>query len=154
MVDAHYFYSGYLSNFYSAPFTLRGHRFSTSEQGFMYLKALLMDDQESANKILRSVSPARAKALGRRISPWNQELWNREKYEIMKEVLSAKFGQNNYLRKLLIATGNIELVEASPTDRVWGIGRSVADAKQGLSWRGENLLGKALMDVRSELAKS
>lgn len=151
--DPHYFYGGYLSNFYTAPFTLRGHKFQTSEQGFMYLKALLMGDEESAAKILKAVIPARAKALGRAISPWNQELWNREKYEIMKEVLTEKFRQNYRLGKLLVATGDVELVEASPADRIWGIGRSVSDAKSGLPWRGENLLGKALMDVRWELAE-
>lgn len=150
--DPHYFYGGYLSNFYTAPFTLRGQQFKTSEQGFMYLKALLMGDSASAAKILKATIPARAKALGREISPWNQELWNREKYEIMKEVLTAKFTQNYALGKLLVATGDVGLVEASPTDRIWGIGRSVADAKKGLPWRGENLLGKALMDVRWELA--
>jgi ribA/ribD-fused uncharacterized protein len=147
-----YFYGGYLSNFHYCKFTLDGQQFQSSEQAFMYLKAKLMGDEVSATNILNASTPRDAKSLGRRIKPWNQQLWEKHNYNVMYKAVYAKFS-NDVLKKKLLDTGSTILVEASPTDRIWGIGLSVDDALRGLPWNGQNLLGKVLMQVRTDLKK-
>lgn len=110
-----------------------------------------MNDSATAAKILNSKTPAEAKRYGRMVSSWDDNLWNTHKYDIMKEALLHKFTNNKRLSKTLLNTGNAIIAEAAPNDRIWGIGISVQSAKQGFPWKGSNLLGKALMDIRSEL---
>lgn len=142
-----------LSNFYPAPFTVEEITFPNSECFFMYKKAMYFSDRRVAQKILEASSPAKCKALGRTVKRYKDEEWADVRYSIMVDGLIAKFSQNPDLKEYLLQTGSQELVEASPTDTVWGIGLSVETAKNTRRkyWPGENLLGKALMMTRTEI---
>ena len=144
------------SQWYSAPFTLDGRVFPTAEHYMMFRKATLFGDKETAAQILAAASPSAAKALGRKVQGFVQTVWDEQRLAIVVAGNEAKFGQAPTLRAVLLATGNKVLVEASPTDRVWGIGLAEDDprATNPLEWRGQNLLGFALMIARSRLLAS
>lgn len=145
--------NGYLGNWFNAPFHANGIHFYTSEHYMMYHKALLMGDQEIANAIIQNPDPSTAKKLGSRVKPWNEEIWIRERCRIMYEACYAKFSAHLGLRNLLIATGDAVIAEASPLDKIWGIGIGVTnkDSANPQQWKGLNLLGKVLMKVREDL---
>ena len=141
------------SQWHEAPFTVDGILYRTSEHWMMSKKALLFGDFVSSDKVLQCEKPAEAKAIGRAISGYDDELWNASKYEIVKTGNFHKFAQNQDLRKYLINTQAKIIVEASPVDAVWGIGMA-QDHKSIMNpeaWRGENLLGFAIMEVRDML---
>ena len=146
--------NGYLSNWYYSPFQKHGIRFLNSEQYFMWRKQQLFDPSNTIleGEILLTNNPKVMKDFGRKVKNFDQKLWDNEKYEIMREALMEKFSQNYKLKKLLINTGKKILVEASPYDRVWGIGLNERNARRKFPWNGDNLLGKALMDVREDLS--
>ena len=123
-----------------APGRVEPHRFPTSEHVFMHKKALLFGDQETADAIQKEVHPQRAKLLSRQVSPFDASTWENERQGLMLEVLRVKFADPE-LRAQLRDTQGCELAEASPSDHVWGIGMSEAEAKSGESWTGRNLLG-------------
>ncbi|KAL9649883.1 hypothetical protein ABK040_011356 [Willaertia magna] len=136
-------------------FTLNEITFNCAEQYMMYQKALLMNDNETANQILNEKSPSKQKALGRSIKNWNQEKWDQNKIKIVFEGNNAKFRQNTELRKFLLNNipTNVELVEASPEDCIWGIGLSETDdgVNDKKNWKGLNLLGRILTKIRDYL---
>ena len=150
------------SNFFPSSFKMnhtcigdstQEHVYDTSEQAIMHIKACLMGDTESATAILgMGKKPLACKKQGRKVRPWNEELWQQSVEKIAVAVLLAKFSQNEALRAKLVNTGSSTLAEAAPHDRIWGIGLSIASAKTGQQWKGRNLLGNALMQVRNELA--
>lgn len=150
-----FFYGGFLSNWATCKFTdPNGVKiFSNTEQAFMYYKAVVFGDLNTAAEILNTPEPDAAKALGRKISGYNDKMWECLRYGYMVYVNYLKFSQNANLREHLRATEDLILVEASPTDRIWGIGLSVHDAENEdeSKWNGTNLLGKALMEVRQKL---
>lgn len=134
-------------------------RFSSSEQYFMYKKAIHFRDLESVRKITESGhKPYHYKLLGRKVTGYDDSEWAKVRYQYMLEALRLKYGNNQDLRDILLNTGDAVLVEASPFDKVWGIGLAKHDKygnvehdwKNPLKWRGENLLGFALMQVREE----
>jgi ribA/ribD-fused uncharacterized protein len=120
----------------------------------MASKARLFGDEVTASHILETSSPAEAKALGRSVRGYDEKLWAERRYGIVVEGNTAKFGEHPDLLAFLAATEGRVLVEASPADRVWGIGLAAGDARAGRpsQWEGLNLLGFALMDVRERLA--
>jgi ribA/ribD-fused uncharacterized protein len=136
-----------------ARFTVDGVGYGCAEQFMMAEKARLFGDHESRGRILATSSPKAQKALGRKVSGWDEALWDREKLAIVVAGNLAKFSQNPDMLALLLATGDKQLVEASPYDRVWGIGLRADDARvyDRSQWRGENLLGEALVQVRARL---
>lgn len=142
------------SNFYKKPFFYRGEAISCSEVGFMVEKAYQFGDKAIAEILFRIKDPDKAKALGRKIRNYDDDIWNEVRFERMKDVLRVKF-KDPMLRKQLVMTGSRTLVEASPYDTIWGIGMesSHIDAMDETKWRGANLLGKALMDIRAEITK-
>ncbi|HYP98502.1 MAG TPA: NADAR family protein [Polyangiaceae bacterium] len=142
-----------LSQWYPAPFTIDGNRFSTAEHYMMFRKAQLFADNETAERILCAASPAAVKALGRKVRGFQDALWEQHRVSIVVAGNHAKFSQSPALREFLVGTQRRVLVEASPVDRIWGIGLSVDDprASHPAQWRGLNLLGFALMDVRAQL---
>ena len=149
---------GYLSQWTPSTFTDGRHAFVNAEQYMMYRKAILFvgddDNHEVVAAILREQDPANLQKLGRRVPDFEQALWDRRKYDIVVDGNMLRFGKNPELRQRLIDTGKRELVEASPRDRIWGIGYGAAAAmKVGRSRWGQNLLGKALMEVRRALAE-
>lgn len=116
-------------------------------------KARLFGDEGTRQRILSAASPAQAKALGRQVAGFNDARWEAARFDIVVQANRAKFMQNEPLGACLLGTGNRVLVEASPVDRIWGIGLAADDprASQPDQWRGLNLLGFALMVVRSEM---
>ena len=146
-----YFYAGLFSQFHRAPvLDSKGRCFTCNEQYMMAHKALLMGDRRTFDKIIRETHPKKIQRLGRRVTPWNQAKWDAHKYDIVLAATRAKVEQHPYVRRALLDTGAQVIAEASPRDRIWGIGLSQKDAEAGEDWRGTNLLGEAWMQVRSE----
>lgn len=154
--DTHLFFWGgsIFSNFHIHPHTYKGHRVHTSEQSFMLEKAWEFDPSLE-EQILATRRPEQAKALGRKVKNYDDVKWGAIRYQKMVDVLMVKFSIPE-LKQELLATGNKTLVEASPYDRIWGIGlledNPLVDDET--NWRGQNLLGKALMEVREALRQS
>jgi len=119
----------------------------------MAAKARLFDDHVTAEQILTAASPGAAKDLGRRIGGFDEQLWREHRMDIVVAANTAKFSQNPDLRAYLTNTGDRVLVEASPRDRIWGIGMTADDpyASEPARWNGLNLLGFALMQTRATL---
>ncbi|MEU4555263.1 NADAR family protein [Micromonospora violae] len=142
--------AGCLSQWWPAPFTVDERRFPTAEHYMMWRKATLFDNRAIAEQILAAPHPHAAKALGARVSGFDEQTWSEHRFAIVVAGNLAKFDQRPALRAFLLATGERVLVEASPYDRVWGIGLRRDDAAAGdpAGWRGLNLLGFALMQVR------
>lgn len=143
-----------LSQWYPAPFVVEGVRYATAEHYMMAAKARLFGDLETAAAIVDARHPAAAKKHGRAVRGFDEARWTEERYGIVVAGNRAKFRQHEALRAYLVGTGDRVLVEASPTDRIWGIGLAAdhPDAVVPARWPGLNLLGAALMQVRGELA--
>ncbi|WP_087098639.1 NADAR family protein [Nocardiopsis sp. JB363] len=143
-----------LSQWWSADFTIDGLTYRTAEHFMMAEKARLFGDTETAERIIAAAHPEQAKELGREVRDFDEETWERERFEIVVRGNLAKFGQNEDLLEFLLGTKERVLVEASPHDRVWGIGMGWDDenAERPRHWRGRNLLGFALMEARARLA--
>ncbi|PYC68055.1 DUF1768 domain-containing protein [Streptomyces tateyamensis] len=147
---------GSLSQWWPGAFTVDGVRYATAEHWMMAGKARLFGDAEIVPRILAARTPAEAKELGRLVRGFDEERWAAHRFALVVAGNRAKFGQDPALRDYLLGTGNRVLVEASPLDRVWGIGLAADDerAADPAQWRGLNLLGFALMQARAELADS
>jgi len=116
-------------------------------------KAQLFGDKETRRAILAATDPGKAKALGRGVVGFDESVWLKHRWSIVVQANALKFSQNEAIRHFLLGTGTRVLVEASPVDRIWGIGLA-ADAPESqdpANWQGLNLLGFALMEVRSQL---
>ncbi|MDS0525502.1 NADAR family protein [Clostridium sp. SHJSY1] len=144
-----------LSQWWKSDFVVDIDTYSCMEQYMMAEKARLFGDEEILEKIMNSKYPKQIKELGRKIKNFDEEIWTKNKYSIILNGNYAKFTQNEDLREFLIGTKNRILVEASPYDKVWGIGMSSDDIniENPLTWKGLNLLGFALMEVRDEIIK-
>ena len=142
------------SQWYPATFTLDALRFRSAEHYMMYRKSRLFGDQHTAELILGADHPREAKRLGRTVRGFDEDVWKEKRFAIVVAGSVAKFGQNHELGSFLLGTAPRVLVEASPQDRIWGIGLAEKDrdARQPERWRGSNLLGFALMKARAELA--
>ncbi|KAF8384948.1 hypothetical protein PRIPAC_74090 [Pristionchus pacificus] len=143
------------SNHYPCAFfdNFSGQFFSSSEQYYMYQKALFFNDPTAANKIMCSTNPRRQKKIGDKIVGFSRSRWDRKSTEVMREAVILKFSQNRGLLDELLATGEATLAECSPRDTRWGIGfrRDDPRACDRREWRGENRMGNILMDVRNAL---
>jgi ribA/ribD-fused uncharacterized protein len=148
--------SGCLSQWWPGRFEVDGHTFASAEHYMMWRKAVLFGDDVMAGRILAASHPHQAKRLGGLVSGFDQQVWNAHRTPIVVAGNLAKFGQDEALRGYLLTTGRRVLVEASPIDRIWGIGLAADDPRAGdpYRWRGLNLLGFALMRVREELAEA
>ncbi|MGP4001350.1 NADAR family protein [Streptomyces sp. 8N706] len=145
---------GALSQWWPSPFTVDGVKYASAEHWMMAGKARLFGDDASLPAILEARTPAEAKNLGRLVRAFDEVRWAAARFELVLAGNVAKFGQDPALRAYLLGTGNRVLVEASPRDRVWGIGLGASDdrATEPSQWRGQNLLGFALMEARARLA--
>jgi ribA/ribD-fused uncharacterized protein len=145
---------GCLSQWWPAPFTVGGDTFATAEHYMMWHKATLFDDHEVAARMLTAENPKQVKDLGRQVKNFDQATWEANRYDIVVAGNKHKFAQHEDLRTYLLSTGDQLLVEASPVDRVWGIGMTADNphAHDPKKWRGLNLLGFALGDARTALA--
>ncbi len=138
------------SQWYKAPFIIDGQHYPTAEHFMMAEKAALFGDQTTRAQVLVATNPGAAKALGRQVRGFNEAAWIENRFSIVLRANEAKFSQNPDLGHFLRQTGNRIIVEASPVDRVWGIGIAQDDerARNPNQWKGLNLLGFALMQVR------
>jgi ribA/ribD-fused uncharacterized protein len=141
------------SQWFPSPFIANGIVYPTAEHWIMAKKAELFGDKEILEEILKVEKPAIAKELGRKIENFDAEKWNASSYDIVVEGNKHKFLQNGALKTFLLHTGNKIIAEASPSDAIWGIGLSQNDSEGSnpFKWKGTNLLGFALMEVRDYL---
>lgn len=145
--------TGCFSQWWRADFYCNGQKFSCMEQMMMASKARLFGDEDVFRKIMQSDDPAEMKKLGRLVRNFDNAVWNKRKFNCILVGNYCKFASNPELREYLLSTGDEILAEASPYDCVWGIGLDAdnACASDPDQWRGENLLGFALMQVRDEI---
>ncbi len=145
--------NGYLSNWYMSDFVIDGIKFSSMEQYMMYMKAVTFDDKDSADQILAITDVERIKELGRAVKNYNNVVWNGVRQVVVYKGLLEKFKQNIELREMLLSTGDSVLAECAVSDKIWGIGLSMHDVDRFdmSKWKGQSLLGFALMQVRDEL---
>lgn len=142
-----------LSQWYVRPFIVDDVAYFCAEQYMMAEKARLFGDKACLAKIMAAQDQGTCKALGQQVRGFSNQIWDAEKYAIIRKGNMHKFFQHPDLLRFLKRTGNSILVEASAKDRIWGIGMDTSQDGIGNphNWRGENLLGFALMEVRDEL---
>nr|WP_083471619.1 NADAR family protein [Kibdelosporangium phytohabitans] len=143
-----------LSQWWVADFSADGVVYRSAEHFMMAEKARLFGDEEMLARILAAGTPADAKKLGRAVRDFNQDTWAANRYDIVVRGSVAKFSHERAMTEFLVGTGEKVLVEAAPRDVVWGIGlgKDNPRAQHPSQWRGQNLLGFALMDARAALA--
>ena len=130
--------------------------FTSAEQYMMYAKAVIFMDIEAAKAIIKESDPRKIKALGRGIKGFNDDIWTACRYRIVYLANKCKFAQNEPLKQALLATKDTTLVEASPYDKIWGIGLTKDDpkAQKRATWEGLNLLGEVLTALRLEFEQT
>lgn len=141
------------SQWFECPFSVYNITYKTAEHWMMANKALLFGDKDNFNKIISCEKPGEAKELGRQVLGYDEQTWNEKKFDIVKLGNIHKFNQHPKFAYYLLKTENRILVEASPVDTIWGIGLSQEsnDIENIYAWRGQNLLGFALMATRDFL---
>ena len=141
------------SQWFPAPFSVDGHEYATAEHCMMAQKALLFGDDDVFAQVLQAATPKQAKDLGRQVRGYQEDIWQAQRFAIVKAANLAKFSQHSQLQSFLLASGDLVLVEASPVDHIWSIGLAAdhAHAREPNKWQGLNLLGFALMQVRDAL---
>lgn len=145
--------SGWLSNWYPSAFKIRDIMFSSMEQYMMHEKAIVFDDLDTTQKILAEDDVAKIKQYGRQVANYEEVVWNGVRQIVVYRGLLAKFSQNENLGRKLKETGAAILAECAVHDKIWGIGLSMHDANRFCmqKWKGQNLLGFALMQVREQI---
>jgi ribA/ribD-fused uncharacterized protein len=154
--DFHFFWSGQsvFSQWYRCQFVDNDNQiYTTAEQYMMSEKAKLFGDTDIRSRILKNNNPKICKTLGRRVNGFNEKIWEANREQIVLNASMFKFGQNQILKDILLDTKSKYIVEASPYDKIWGIGmrESHKDATNPTRWKGLNLLGNALMATRKKL---
>jgi len=153
--DFIFFWNGTYSQWEPSKFTIDNVEYNCCEQYMMAQKALMFNDLDSYTEIMKSTSPRQQKELGRSVKGFDKETWEAKCQDIVYEGNYAKFTQNPHMKEELMATGNLEIVEASPYDTIWGIGLGERDplAWNKSTWKGLNWLGIAIMRVRTKLCE-
>lgn len=148
------FWDSVFSQWHPARFTVGGVEYANAEQYMMCNKASTFNDEDAFHRILNSKSPAEAKAIGRQVKNYDDSTWNKARVGVVIKGNYHKFSQNPEMKDILLSTGTRILVEASPHDKIWGIGLGENDARalNPGEWRGYNLLGYSLVIVRSMLS--
>lgn len=138
------------SQWWSCNFTVDGIEYNTAEQYMMAQKAVLFGDEKIRAEIMSASHPKQYKDLGRKISGFKQDIWDKNCRDIVVKGNVAKFSQNEDLKAFLLNTNTRILVEASPYDKIWGIGMGADDhrCENPTLWNGTNYLGFCLMEVR------
>jgi len=140
------------SNMSQHPIQIDDEKFPTVEHYFQAMKAKEFKDDEVYEKIIKAKSAKAAKALGKKVKGFEKEVWDAKKDGWMQTGIKAKFVQHPELRKQLLETDTKMIGEANARNTYWGIGTSVTSekAKHPAKWRGQNRIGKILMDLRAE----
>lgn len=141
------------SSFYDTTFKLDDVEYKSAEHALQAIKAKTFGDETHFAKILKAKSAQSAKSFGKKVEKFDEKVWDEKKEEAMRSIVRAKFTQNPELRKKLLESENKILANADPRDQYWGIGTSAgtAIAKVPSKWKGENKLGKLLMELRETL---
>nr|WP_145403588.1 NADAR family protein [Paenibacillus xylanexedens] len=141
------------SQWHPADFIVNGLQYTSAEQYMMHQKALLFGDLKIAEQIMSTNSASVQKKLGRQVKGFDQTVWEAECQRIVYEGNQAKFTQNEELLEALLATRGTTLVEASPDDRIWGVGLAEDNPRirNRSTWRGTNWLGEILTRLREEI---
>jgi len=143
---------------HGAPFANEGESvlFDNAEQAMMVAKAYTFEDFDIIPEMMSTEDPLEIKKLGRKVKNFDKIVWDNLGEDIVYQINLAKFNQNTQLRDQLKKTEDSIIVEASPMDRIWGIGLSINNPKSLVQdqWRGQNLLGKVLMRVRDTIQNS
>ncbi|CAM9596517.1 unnamed protein product [Pylaiella littoralis] len=136
-----------------AYFKVDGIEFCCAEQYMMAYKAYIFCDTDIRSDIMSTSDPAQQKRLGQEVANYDGGLWDMHKVQVVLRGNYAKFTQNPEMCDQLLATGDKMLAEASPNDKVWGIGMNAFDpgVERHECWGGQNLLGKILMYVRNKI---
>lgn len=144
-----------LSQWFPCFFVVDGQYYNCTEQYMMAEKARIFSDEEIRQQILAEYSQLAMKKLGRKVRNYDDVTWKEKRFDVVVKGNIAKFSQNEKLQNFLLSTGDKILVEASPKDTVWGIGldESSPETIQPSKWKGDNLLGFALMEVRDILSE-
>jgi ribA/ribD-fused uncharacterized protein len=148
-----FFWKGILSQWSKSPFVKDGVLFNCAEQYMMFKKADFFGDEKTANEILKTSLPSEQQLLGRKVKGFNQDNWDSICFNVVYDGNMAKFTQNKEHLVKLFSSGNKTLVEASPIDRIWGIGFAEHEALANIENWGQNLLGQVLTKVRNDLFK-
>jgi len=145
-----FFWRGPFSNWHPSRFVVDGIAYSHAEQWMMAEKARLFGDLDAERRVMQCGNPKGQKTIGRDVKGFVEEVWQANAKEIVRRGLAAKFSQNEDLLRMLLATEGTTLVEASPYDRIWGIGLQASDprAHSRETWLGTNWLGEVLTDLR------
>lgn len=148
-----------LSNHFLRPFQMDEEIFNCGEQAMMYHKAKLFGDKHIMRSVMKANTPREQKALGRAVQGFRDTVWNENKYEIVKNIVRAKFQDKNHTRNLLYKSFDNRpriYVEASPYDHIWGVRLPESDERilHPSTWAGENLLGFIISEVRIELLQN
>lgn len=151
--DTEDFYACF-SQWYPSDFVVDGVHYNCAEQYMMAEKARIFCDEKTREKILCTADPERIKKLGREVKNFNAERWDNLSEEVVLKGNLHKYGQNKDIMNILLDTGHKIFVEASPYDRIWGIGMTADVAyRHGCprAWKGLNKLGFILTEVRDIL---
>ena len=160
MEEFTFFWNGPLSQWEHSIFTVDGVEYNCAEQYMMAEKARMFGDEEKLEEILEAEHPKTQKALGRSVYPFDNDVWQEDSdngrarcWNIVWSGNMAKFSQNPFLLERLVATKGTTIVEASPYDRIWGVGMREADRRitNRENWQGRNWLGEVLTNVREFL---
>jgi ribA/ribD-fused uncharacterized protein len=165
MTQPIFFWGGIYSQWHRSPFTVDGEFYRTAEHFMMAEKARTFGDKAVLAAIMKTKDPSDAKALGRQIQGWSDLVWQSVRFQVVCRGSFEKFRQNDDLAQELRASGDAQIIEASPYDKIWGVGldedaalRWYLDQAHGgdvppekVTWPGLNLLGKAIMVARSML---
>jgi ribA/ribD-fused uncharacterized protein len=149
------FWGGPFSQWYDADMMIDGNPYNCAEQWMMACKAIHFKDHDSLVKIMKTGEPSRQKSLGRMVKGFVPAEWDAVSRDYVTKGNMAKFSQHDDLKAILLGTGDKEIVEASPYDRLWGIGLGMDDPRSldKTQWQGKNWLGECIMRVRTELRK-
>jgi len=128
--DFMFFWGGEFSQWYPSNFTIDGVEYNCAEQYMMQQKAILFEDEEMEAKIMATTSPRKQKQFGKQVKNFVKETWEEVARDIVKRANIAKFTQNPKLQKAFVISEGREIVEASPEDKIWGIGL------QNIGWAG------------------
>lgn len=148
-----FFYGGWASQWAASEFILDGVKYNCAEQYMMAQKAILFGDQAALAIIMGTDNPKIQKAAGRTVQGFDKEIWEQNAKLFVYRANFAKFTQNAEALMWLLSTDGTTLVEASPWDKIWGIGLDASDplAKDRNTWQGTNWLGEIVTQVREDI---
>jgi len=148
-----FFWSGPFTQWHRSPFEIDGIWYNCAEQYMMAEKARMFGDTEMESRIMTAIEPADQKRYGRQVKGFDLKKWNATAREIVYRGSYAKYTQNPKLKENLLKTAGTTLVEASPHDKIWGIGLHKTDhrCKNRETWQGSNWLGEVLTKVREKI---